>query len=202
MPGQRSNTIRALASQASVRRSRSAAICRCIAFRARLGRPRGFRAGVLRAPPRRVKRRSALFRAARHRPFSTRKLRSASVLKDLHDVGLLVAMIPEFAPVVGRVHHDVYHVYTVDVHSVACGRSAARAGAAVISPPSSRLASRLAAEISRAKRGVLRGAACTTSARTSAGTSHAERGRRNGRRGILRRLGLPETDIPEVQHRS
>jgi UTP:GlnB (protein PII) uridylyltransferase len=28
-------------------------------------------------------------------------------------------MIPEFAPVVGRVHHDLYHVYTVDVHSVA-----------------------------------------------------------------------------------
>src|SRR6185369_8722191 len=47
------------------------------------------------------------------------KLRSGSVLHDLHDVGLLVAMIPEFAPVVGRVHHDIYHVYTVDVHSVA-----------------------------------------------------------------------------------
>jgi [protein-PII] uridylyltransferase len=31
----------------------------------------------------------------------------------------LLAMIPEFAPVVGRVHHDLYHVYTVDVHSVA-----------------------------------------------------------------------------------
>jgi [protein-PII] uridylyltransferase len=28
-------------------------------------------------------------------------------------------MVPEFSPVVGRVHHDTYHVYTVDVHSVA-----------------------------------------------------------------------------------
>jgi [protein-PII] uridylyltransferase len=27
--------------------------------------------------------------------------------------------VPEFLPVTGRVHHDVYHVYTVDVHSVA-----------------------------------------------------------------------------------
>jgi [protein-PII] uridylyltransferase len=42
-----------------------------------------------------------------------------SVLAELHDLGLLLAMIPEFSPVTGRVHHDVYHVYTVDVHSVA-----------------------------------------------------------------------------------
>jgi [protein-PII] uridylyltransferase len=47
------------------------------------------------------------------------RLRQGSVLADLHDVGLLTAMIPEFSPVVGRVHHDLYHVYTVDVHSVA-----------------------------------------------------------------------------------
>ena len=46
--------------------------------------------------------------------------RNGSVLGELHTVGLLLAMIPEFAPVVGRVHHDLYHVYTVDVHSVAC----------------------------------------------------------------------------------
>ncbi|MFO0556535.1 MAG: [protein-PII] uridylyltransferase [Polyangiales bacterium] len=42
-----------------------------------------------------------------------------SVIAELHDLGLLLAMVPEFAPVTGRVHHDVYHVYTVDVHSVA-----------------------------------------------------------------------------------
>jgi [protein-PII] uridylyltransferase len=43
----------------------------------------------------------------------------SSVLAELHDLGLLLAMVPEFGPVTGRVHHDVYHVYTVDVHSVA-----------------------------------------------------------------------------------
>jgi [protein-PII] uridylyltransferase len=42
-----------------------------------------------------------------------------SMLAELHDVGLLLALIPEFGPVTGRVQHDVYHVYTVDVHSVA-----------------------------------------------------------------------------------
>jgi [protein-PII] uridylyltransferase len=47
------------------------------------------------------------------------QFRGDSILGELHDVGLLVAMVPEFAPVVGRVHHDVYHVYTVDVHSIA-----------------------------------------------------------------------------------
>ena len=71
-----------------------------------------------------------------------------SVAGELHDVGLLLAMIPEFAPVTGRVHHDVYHVYTVDVHSVAaldCLRSLCRGELAHERP----LASRLAAEIAR-----------------------------------------------------
>lgn len=46
-------------------------------------------------------------------------VRRGSPLGELHDVGLLLAMIPEFEPVTGRVQHDVYHVYTVDVHSIA-----------------------------------------------------------------------------------
>ncbi len=46
-------------------------------------------------------------------------LRQNSILGELHELGLLLAMIPEFEPVTGRVQHDVYHVYTVDVHSIA-----------------------------------------------------------------------------------
>lgn len=46
-------------------------------------------------------------------------VRDGSMLTELHEVGLLLAMIPEFEPVMGRVQHDVYHVYTVDVHSIA-----------------------------------------------------------------------------------
>jgi [protein-PII] uridylyltransferase len=71
-----------------------------------------------------------------------------SILGELHDVGLLLAMVPEFLPVVGRVHHDVYHVFTVDVHSVAAVdklRQLARGDLAHEFP----LASRLAAEITR-----------------------------------------------------
>jgi [protein-PII] uridylyltransferase len=71
-----------------------------------------------------------------------------SIAGELHDVGLLLAMIPEFAPVTGRVHHDVYHVYTVDVHSVAAVdalRALCRGDLAQERP----LATRLAAEIAR-----------------------------------------------------
>jgi len=71
-----------------------------------------------------------------------------SMVGELHDVGLLLAMVPEFLPVTGRVHHDVYHVYTVDVHSVAALdrlRQLARGEIAHEFP----LASRIAAEIAR-----------------------------------------------------
>ncbi len=73
-------------------------------------------------------------------------LKHGSIAGELHEVGLLLAMIPEFMPVTGRVHHDVYHVYTVDVHSVAaidCLRALCRGEMAHERP----LASRLAAEI-------------------------------------------------------
>lgn len=75
-------------------------------------------------------------------------LRRGSVMGELHEVGLLLAMIPEFLPVTGRVHHDVYHVYTVDVHSVAAVdalRAICRGDLAHERP----LASRLAAEIAQ-----------------------------------------------------
>ncbi len=124
------------------------------------------------------------------------KLRDESVVKDLHDVGLLVAMIPEFAPVVGRVHHDVYHVYTVDVHSVAAVdrlRELCRGELAA----EHRLASRLAAEISRPN--VLFFAALLHDiGKDIGGKSHDERGREMARV-VLSRLGLPESDIREVQ---
>jgi [protein-PII] uridylyltransferase len=76
------------------------------------------------------------------------RTRSGSMVGELHDVGLLLAMVPEFLPVTGRVHHDVYHVYTVDVHSVAAVdrlRQLARGELAQEYP----LATRLAAEIAR-----------------------------------------------------
>ena len=93
--------------------------------------------------------------------------RNGSILAELHDVGLLLAMIPEFSPVVGRVHHDVYHVYTVDVHSVAAVdrlRALVRGDLAKEHP----LACRLAAEVTQTRRCSSSRRCCTTWARRSA----------------------------------
>ncbi len=71
-----------------------------------------------------------------------------SIVGELHDVGLVLAMVPEFLPVVGRVHHDVYHVLTVDAHSLAAVdrlRQIARGELA----NEYGLATRLAAEVSQ-----------------------------------------------------
>ncbi len=44
--------------------------------------------------------------------------RNGSTVAELHEVGLVSAMIPEFGPLVGRVYHDVFHVYTADIHAI------------------------------------------------------------------------------------
>jgi [protein-PII] uridylyltransferase len=41
-----------------------------------------------------------------------------SLLEEMHQVGLLAAMIPEFAACTHRIQHDLYHVYTVDQHQL------------------------------------------------------------------------------------
>ncbi len=38
----------------------------------------------------------------------------------LAELGVLTAVVPEFEPVVCHVQHDVYHVYTTDVHLLLC----------------------------------------------------------------------------------
>ncbi len=41
-----------------------------------------------------------------------------SRLEQMNDLGVIEALIPEWGPIVGRVQHDVYHVYTVDQHAL------------------------------------------------------------------------------------
>jgi len=41
-----------------------------------------------------------------------------ALLEQMHQVGLLSALMPEFAPCTCRVQHDLYHVYTVDQHQL------------------------------------------------------------------------------------
>ena len=125
------------------------------------------------------------------------RFKHGSVLSELHDVGLLVAMVPEFAPVVGRVHHDVYHVFTVDAHSVAAVdrlRALARGELAEEHP----LASRLAAEIAR-PRVLFFATLLHDVGKDIGGKNHSERGH-DMVASILKRFRVPEADIREVQH--
>lgn len=122
---------------------------------------------------------------------------NGSILSELHDVGLLIAMIPEFLPVVGRVHHDVYHVYTVDVHSVAAVdrlRMLARGELAQDQP----LASRIAAEVTRPA--VLYLATLLHDVGKAIGSrDHSQRGAEMAKT-ILARLGFGEADIEDSCH--
>lgn len=120
-----------------------------------------------------------------------------SILRELHDVGLLLAMLPEFSPVVGRVHHDVYHVYTVDVHSIAAVdrlRALARGDLAREHP----LACRVAAEITEPQ--VLFLATLLHDVgKAIGGTDHARRGA-DMARVMLTRLGLRSEAIEKACH--
>ncbi|MCS6898715.1 MAG: HD domain-containing protein, partial [Myxococcales bacterium] len=120
-----------------------------------------------------------------------------SVMSELREVGLLVAMIPEFAPVVGRVHHDVYHVYTVDVHSVAALdrlKELVRGDLAGVYP----LACRLAAEEIHPE--VLHLATLLHDiGKALGGHDHASRGAAMSLV-IARRLGLSEENCERVAH--
>jgi [protein-PII] uridylyltransferase len=125
------------------------------------------------------------------------QFRSGSVLAELHDIGLVLAMIPEFAPVVGRVHHDLYHVYTVDVHSIAAVdrlRELARGDLAKQWP----LACRIAAETTRPE--VLFLATLLHDVgKVVGGTDHSRRGAEMARI-ILARLGLSHEDVEAACH--
>jgi [protein-PII] uridylyltransferase len=162
--------------------------------------------------------RQAIVRACASRPFCARLRRSksaartfvdlckvvqttqfpgGSIVRELHEVGLLLAMIPEFSPVVGRVHHDIYHVYTVDVHSVAALdrlRALCRGDLATEQP----LACRLAADMARPN--VLFFAALLHDiGKDQGGQNHSERGAAMCL-DILQRLGIDDAEIEEIQH--
>jgi [protein-PII] uridylyltransferase len=134
----------------------------------------------------------ALMCVSRPAPFA-----SGSVLSELHDVGLLLAMIPEFAPVVGRVHHDLYHVYTVDVHSIAAVdrlHALARGELARNHP----LATRLAAEVAR-PRVLFMATLLHDVGKAIGGRNHAQRGALMART-ILARFGFSEEEIDDTAH--
>lgn len=148
----------------------------------------------------------------------TPSFKYGSLLTELHEVGLLLAMVPEFAPVVGRVHHDIYHTYTVDVHSIAAldrlravfrGDAAAKvahseavedapsADDAATGPSSYGLARLLAEEIKR-KEALFFATLLHDVGKDVGGAKHAERGVELAQT-ILSRLLFTQDDINVVQ---
>jgi [protein-PII] uridylyltransferase len=125
------------------------------------------------------------------------QFKGGSVLGELHDVGLLLAMVPEFAPVVGRVHHDVYHVYTVDIHSIGAVdrlRALTRGELAGSHP----LASRLAAEVARPQVLFL-SALLHDIGKDIGGSDHSVRGAVLAAQ-VAERLGIAPADVDEIRH--
>jgi [protein-PII] uridylyltransferase len=43
---------------------------------------------------------------------------AARAMRAMHEVGVLSTYLPEFEPITGLVHHDLYHKYTVDEHTL------------------------------------------------------------------------------------
>jgi [protein-PII] uridylyltransferase len=125
------------------------------------------------------------------------QFKGGSVLRELHDVGLLLAMVPEFAPVVGRVHHDVYHVYTVDIHSIlAVDRLRALTRGELAGPHP--LASRLAAEIARPQVLFL-SALLHDIGKDIGGTNHSIRGATLAVQ-VAERLAMVPADVDEIRY--
>ncbi len=114
-----------------------------------------------------------------------------SALEVMNQLGILSAVMPEWAPCVGRVQHDLYHVYTVDQHqlyAVAMQKRIARGELATEHP----LATELWREVARPAPLLL--GTLLHDVGKPLGKGHAEKGAVVAVT-IGRRLGMSEDDV-------
>jgi len=119
------------------------------------------------------------------RPYKT--------LEEMHRLGLLSACMPEFADVTCKVQHDMYHVYTVDTHSLFAVREIERLRDEY--KDKFRFLSSLLGEAERPELLIL--AVLLHDIGKSLGKGHAENGARLVPV-ICGRMGLPEDDAKLV----
>ena len=114
-----------------------------------------------------------------------------SLLEQMHQIGLLSAVMPEFAPCTCRVQHDLYHVYTVDQHqllAVAMLKRLARGELRETYPTASAAVARVAQPVPLYLGTLLHDVG------KPLGKGHAEKGARLART-IGERLGLAAGDV-------
>jgi [protein-PII] uridylyltransferase len=120
-----------------------------------------------------------------------RDKRLPSALEILHQLGVLNAIMPEWAPCTCRVQHDLYHVYTVDQHqlyAVAMLKRIARGELADRHPTATQLVGQVTRPVP------LYLATLLHDVGKPLGKGHAEKGAVIA--GIVgRRLGLPPDDV-------
>jgi [protein-PII] uridylyltransferase len=121
--------------------------------------------------------------------------RQPSLLEEMHQAGVLNAIMPEFAPCTCRVQHDLYHVYTVDQHqlyAVAMLKRTMRGELAEEAPLATRVARTLGPSIPLFLGTLLHDCG------KPLGKGHAEKGARLAG-SIARRLGLRDADIERTE---
>ena len=116
------------------------------------------------------------------------------VLEALNRHGVLAAILPPFARVVGRMQYDLFHVYTVDEHTLRVLRNIARCA-----DPEARAALPLACDAFArlAKPEILLLAGLFHDIAKGRGGDHSQLGETEAR-AFCRSLGLAEDDIEEV----
>jgi [protein-PII] uridylyltransferase len=114
-----------------------------------------------------------------------------SLLEVMHQLGILAAVMPGWAPCTARVQHDLYHVYTVDQHqlyALAMQKQLARGELADVHPT----ATELWREVTRP--GPLLLGTLLHDIGKPLGKGHAEKGAVLAGE-IARKLGMPESEI-------
>ena len=123
--------------------------------------------------------------------LDTRDGAQPSAFEVMNQLGILSAVMPEWAPCVGRVQHDLYHVYTVDQHqlyAVAMQKRLARGELSAEHP----LATELWREVTRPAPLLL--GTLLHDVGKPLGKGHAEKGA-IVTRAIAERFGMTEDDI-------